>query len=275
MKKHKFKTTLVIGDAHDDPNFQQNRFDALGNFIVANQPDNIVQIGDWANLDSISFHYRNAPLLKEGRRLADDINSANIAYTRMMTPLSDYNNKRGKFKKSKYSPNLYWLTGNHEDRTSRYVKEIPELAGFLPEGTIVDLDTIDIPNEWKVVHYKDYCSIEGCMFTHAPINPATGRPFGGRYVTRRALENTNDTIVFGHSHVRQIESIKRLDGTKTGGKRTDSICVGAYFDYAPEYVRHVQSTLNWWYGLIILTHTGPGEVDVESINITRIKREYL
>lgn len=267
----KYNKTLVIGDAHDDPRFNQERFCALGNFIVANQPDNIVQIGDWANLDSISFHDRKTPLLREGRRLADDLRSADDAYIMMMEPTYKYNNKRGIVRKKKYQPNGYWLLGNHEQRTTRYVAEVPELSGFIPEGALVNLDPW-----WKVVPYKDRCWIQGCAFTHAPINPNSGQPFAGRYVTRRALDYTANTIVFGHCHVRQIDSIQRVEEGSSLGRRIDSVCVGCYLDYTPGYVRGVRGALNWWSGLTIIHHEdNEGRIDVETISIDRVKREYL
>ena len=67
----KYATTLVIPDAHDGPEYNKDRFEALGNFIVENKPDNIVQIGDFMNLDSINFFDNNKPLMKGFLDLGD------------------------------------------------------------------------------------------------------------------------------------------------------------------------------------------------------------
>ena len=123
----KLETTLVIGDAHSEPGHHDKRFQALGNFIVDNKPDNIVQIGDFLSLDSINFFDNNNPLIKEGRRLKDDIDKGVKSYIAMMQPIYDLWDKQTRWKTKKYSPNLYWLLGNHEVRTYRYTQDKPEL----------------------------------------------------------------------------------------------------------------------------------------------------
>ena len=52
FKGHK---VIVIGDAHDSPNIKQDRFKWIGKYIKAAKPDYIIQIGDWASFDSLSF----------------------------------------------------------------------------------------------------------------------------------------------------------------------------------------------------------------------------
>ena len=47
-------TTLVIPDAHVEPDQDLIRFSKLGNFITEHRPDNIVFLGDFVSLDSLS-----------------------------------------------------------------------------------------------------------------------------------------------------------------------------------------------------------------------------
>ena len=46
---------IVIGDAHDSPHISQDRFKWIGKYIKQSQPDYIIQIGDWASFDSLSY----------------------------------------------------------------------------------------------------------------------------------------------------------------------------------------------------------------------------
>ena len=57
FKGHKI---IVIGDAHDSPNIKQDRFKWIGKYIKESEPDYIIQIGDWASFDSLSFFQKNS-----------------------------------------------------------------------------------------------------------------------------------------------------------------------------------------------------------------------
>ena len=267
--KNKYETTLVIGDSHADPRFSNDRFTALGNYVVDRRPSNVIDMGDFGNLDSISFHDRGKPLLQEGMRLSDDIAAMRDAHNRIESPLNKLNNTFSKWKKRQYSPRKIKLLGNHEDRVWRYLCEKPELVGFIPHNDFVGA----VDDGWSIHPYRDYVYISGVAFTHIPMHPAGNRPIGGKYVAQRVVEGQDQTTVFGHTHTRNLHSTKRNNAN--GGTVIEGIGAGCYFDYNPDYVRGNEGQLNWWRGLLVLTHVAPGEVDVEYISINRIKDEYL
>ena len=266
-----YETTLVIGDAHADPDHSNDRFDWLGRFIIANRPDNVVQIGDFGNLDSISFHDHGRPLLKKGRRLSDDIEAMQDAFERIMGPMEDMNGALRRSKKALYRPRMYWLEGNHEDRVFRYILDKPELSGFLPETDMVGAQD----RGWTLVPYRSYCYINGTAFTHVPVNHM-GRPISGKYATMRAAEHAHHTTVFGHLHRREVLSLNRHAEGSPHGERVDGVCSGCYFDYSPDYIRRngAEGTLNWWAGLLMLTHVGDSKVDLDYISLERIREDY-
>ena len=268
---NKYKRTLVIGDAHADPRFSNERFSALGNYIIATKPDNIVQIGDFGNLDSISFHNKGKPLISEGMRLSDDLASMQDAFNRIVHPMDEENKKLSSYKHKKYKPEVYWMEGNHEDRTWRYIQDKPELSGFVPTHDFVGA----AEHGFKVIPYKDYVYIEGIGFTHAPLAPSHNVALSGKFICHRAAEGSQQSVVFGHVHHRSIHSVSRNTANSSGTTRIDSISCGCFFDYNPEYVRGNEGQLNWWRGLMMLTHIAPGEVDIETIDIRRLKQDYL
>jgi predicted phosphodiesterase len=266
----KLETTLVIGDAHSEPGHHDKRFQALGNFIVDNKPDNIVQIGDFLSLDSINFFDNNNPLIKEGRRLKDDIDKGVKSYIAMMQPIYDLWDKQTRWKTKKYSPNLYWLLGNHEVRTYRYTQDKPELSGFIPEKDFVGCKK----DGWIIINYREYVHIEGTAFTHAPMSKRANNPIGGDYVAKKAADQHTGAIVFGHTHRFGVHTTKRASEE---GKEPviQGINVGWYGDYVPSYVKGNEAQCDWWSGLVMLTHTGNGTVDIAQHGIDRVKAEYL
>ena len=267
----KYITTLVIGDSHADPRFSNERFTALGNYIADVLPDNVVQIGDFGNLDSISFHNKGKPLIAEGLRLSDDLASMQDAFNRIVQPIDALNKRNVLNKHKQYKPNVYWMEGNHEDRTWRYIQDKPELSGFVPIHDFVGA----ADRGFNVIPYKEYVYIGGVGFTHAPLAPSNNTPLGGKFICARAAEGSQQTVVFGHVHHRSVHSVNRNTAGNPEGTRVDAISAGCFFDYNPDYVRGNEGQLNWWRGLMLLTHIAPGEVDIATIDIRRLKEVYL
>ena len=266
----KIKTTLVIPDSHADPRFSNERYEALGNFIVDKRPDHVVLLGDWGNLDSISFHNGDRPLLKEGMRLKDDLDSMQEAFELMQGRIDNYNKQLSVWKKKRYEPLLHWIEGNHEDRVRRYIESHPELQLFI----ISDNGLVNARG-WNFVGYTDSVWIQGTRFTHVPLNPGNGRPISGKYSTFRAVDFTDGSVVFGHQHCRTLTSVRR--DSSNDGRVVNAYCAGCYFDYVPEYVRGVASTLPWWRGITILHHNleEEGQWDIDTFAMDAILNQYL
>ena len=63
--------TVLMPDIHY-PHYDQRVMDALEEFIIDYQPDELVYMGDQISLDCISYWNKRKPLLKEGKRLLND-----------------------------------------------------------------------------------------------------------------------------------------------------------------------------------------------------------
>ena len=263
-----YPVTLVIGDAHDSPHQNQARFEALGNYIEHTRPDNIVQIGDWGTYDSISFHNKGRPLLQEGMRLADDVASAKEAYYKTFLPTRKANAKYQLYKKRQYTPKIYWLEANHEYRIKRFLMEHPVLVGTLQEEDLVGARA----DGAELIPYRSYCYIDGVAFTHIPCARRSSMTLGGEYVTKKAAETHDTTVVFGHTHRFLVHDSSRI--REHGQNLVHAINVGWFGDYVPDYVES-EANLDWWSGLVVLRHTGAGQVDIETIQMDRLKGMYL
>lgn len=266
MKKYKYPITLAIGDPHAEPGHSNERFDALGNIILERQPDNIVNIGDFTTCDSVSSHTHKSMVLREGMRLSDDIAAGKDAYDRMMAPMNAFNKRRKSAHKKVYNPHKFWLNANHEDRVWRYIQDKPELLGFIPHTDLLGV----AEDGWNIVNYRNYIFLNGIGFTHIPMCKRVCQPISGEYVCRRAADMENQTTVFGHTHRLGVHESKR-----NGGELVQGINIGWFGDFVPGYVVGNEGKLDWWGGLVFLHHIAPGLVDIETISMDRIKKEYL
>ena len=65
---------LIIPDGHAHPDYDNERFRALGKFIIKEKPEYIVCLGDLADLPSLSSYDRGTKGF-EGRRYRKDVES--------------------------------------------------------------------------------------------------------------------------------------------------------------------------------------------------------
>ena len=114
-------THLIIPDAHCTPSVSNERFTWLGKLVARTQPDVIIDIGDWCDMESLCV-YDKGKIQFEGRRYKKDVQCALDAKERFENELA---------KAHKYKPTKIALMGNHEQRIERVSEDIPELADVL------------------------------------------------------------------------------------------------------------------------------------------------
>lgn len=260
------KTTLCIGDSHVDQDDDLVRFDWCANLIEDRRPDTICQMGDWLSLDSLNTFDTLRILNREGRRLAREIEQGVEAREILDRRIRLINDKAKALHRARYNPTKVWLEGNHEYRIQRYIATKPELAGML--GTDRSLVGAE-DNGWILVDYPGSYSADGVRYFHCPINPRTGKSLGGEYVAGRAAQSETETVVFGHTHRRLVQS------TQSRGYRRDGINVGWFGGKIPAYLdQQSADKTDWWTGLVILTHVGYSHVDIETISMERLEAMY-
>lgn len=263
------KTSLVIGDSHtiaDDPDLV--RFDVLGRLIGDRKPDNIIQMGDFFTFDSISSHNFGKALTMEGQRFAKEIDAGRSAFSRLMLHIGTLNAKRRKNKEAYYRPGMLWLLGNHEFRQQVYVEQHPEMEG------VVDFRAAFWPEAhgWDVVRYRDYCEVEGVLFTHIPMN-GMNRPHSAKHLTKNIIREHDKPVVYAHTHRLGYES----DSFRSGNadRRGTALNCGCYFENIPEYAAGGLATGSWWSGVCLLHHLDDeGNYDLETISLSRLRRMY-
>src|ERR1700743_701866 len=123
MTKH-----LVIPDTQIRIQDDLTYLEHIGKYIIDKQPDVIVQIGDFADMPSLSS-YDVGKKAFEGRRYKSDIESAQAGMQTLLGPMIEYNERQRKNGKRQYRPRMVLTLGNHEDRISRAINSDPKLDG--------------------------------------------------------------------------------------------------------------------------------------------------
>jgi hypothetical protein len=176
---------LVIPDCQIKPGVPTEHLGWIGNYIVEKQPDVIINLGDFADIDSLNS-YTKGKREAEGKRLAKDISSVVHAMEALLKPIHDFN----RTSEMKYKPEMHLTLGNHEYRMEREVEDNPRLEGMFDMG---DLGYAD--NGWTVHDFLEILKLDGVEYSHYFTSGNMGRP-----VTSAAalLRERQCSAVMGH-----------------------------------------------------------------------------
>lgn len=195
----------------------------IGQYIVDKKPDVIVQIGDFADLPSLSS-YDKGKRAFEGRRYKKDIAAARQAMDIMLAPMKAYNLQQRRNKHAQYLPRMVLTLGNHEQRIERAVNDQPELEGIIGYH--------DLPYEdWEVHDYLKPVVIDGIMYVHFLSNPMSGKPYSGNALNQ--LNKVQHSFCVGHKQTLDIATYFTPMGKQTWG-----IIAGAAYLHDEDYKGH-------------------------------------
>lgn len=254
-------THLVIPDAHAHPDFNNDRFEWLGKFALDLKPDVIVDLGDWADMPSLSSYDRGKKSF-EGRRYVRDIAAACDARERFERPIREYNSRQRDTKHRQYLPRKVALYGNHEDRIRRAVELSPEL-----DGAIGLHDLCPTKFGWEVHGFLDPVEVDGIWYSHYFPSGVMLRPIGGEHPAAYVLKAQFVSCIFGHIHLRDFSERTRADGTRILG-----LTPGCFFDYTMEWAG--MANRMWWRGVVVCHNVQNGVYDPEFVSIDRLRAMY-
>jgi hypothetical protein len=247
---------LVLPDVQAKHGNDFSFLTSIGNYILAKQPDVIVNIGDFADMESLSTYDRGLKSF-EGRSYQKDILAAREAMDALLTPIYEYNKRAKRNKDKQYKPRMVLTLGNHENRINRAINEDRKLDGLI--------STDDLPyQDWTVYPFLEVVVIEGIAFSHFFTSGLMGRPITS---AQALLNKQHMSCVAGHQQGRQIAFGKRADG-----KGMTSLIIGSCYEHQEEYLG-AQGNVHWR-GLYLLHGCKDGEFDECAVPLSYIKEHY-
>lgn len=169
------KMHLVIPDVQAKAGVCTDQMTWVGNYIVEKQPDVVVMIGDFFDMESLSS-YDRAKLSFEGRRYTKDIISGRAAMEKLLKPIDEYNRTA----RVKYTPRKVFCLGNHEIRIVRMADNHPELEGKLE---LADMGLKEYG--WEVHDFLKVVKIDGVEYSHFFTSGVKGLPVSSAAVLLR------------------------------------------------------------------------------------------
>lgn len=248
----------VIGDTQVRPEDDLSFLARIGMFIAEKQPDLIVQIGDFADMASLSS-YDVGKKSFEGRRYNEDIAAAHNGMVALLQPIWDLQQQQRKTKHAVYKPEMILTLGNHEDRITRAVNSDSKLDGTM------GLEDLQYENfGWTVFPFLEVVIHSNIAFSHYFVSGIMGRPCS---TARLTLLKMHMSCIAGHQQGRDIAYAKRADGTEI-----TSIINGASYDHSEDYLNPQTNT--HWRGIYFLHDVRDGAFDEMAVSNRYLRSRY-
>ena len=223
------KVALVIGDTHDAPKINKERFYWIGRHTAVLKPDVLIHIGDISSFDSLChFIPDDTYTAKVTKPLyEEDMLSLQEALSELDKGLGNYNVKK------------VLLEGNHEFRLHKYADKNPPVFGMLQKKFYEVMESFN----WEHIEMSKMYNFGGVNFTHVPIN-AMGKAYGGVNAERKIATETANDLVFGHSHRFQDVRVPVL-GSPLAYRRVVNVGSSMPHGHIEEYAKHNLSGWTW------------------------------
>lgn len=236
------KHILIIPDAHAHPDYDNGRFDILGDYINRHRPDMVMSIGDWADMASICEH--SSRLSLEGKRYKADVASVVDSQQRM-------------FAQVQHASDIDWqmVLGNHDARILRLASQNPQLEGVIG---MEDLRYDEFG--WTVHPFRQNVNIEGWNFQHYFPTGMSGRPISGLTAAKSLVTKNHESSVQGHSHL-----VGWHTESTASGRRIHGLCVGCYSSVAQIEDWNANTEFAWWRGVVHIRGAKDGDGGIQFV----------
>lgn len=201
-KKH-----IVIPDGQVKAGVPLEHWTHVGNYIADKHPDYVHNLGDFADMPSLSS-YDKGTKDYEGRRYRQDIDATLAAMELLMSPIRA-EQARLQSKGIVWNPKLRMYIGNHEDRITRAINLDSKL-----EGTIGLEDLGYEAAGWEVYPFLRVVVSNGIAFSHYFTSGVMGRPIAS---PRLLVQKKHMSCIMGHVQTKGVHSEYRGDGRKITG----------------------------------------------------------
>lgn len=251
-------THLIIGDQHAHYQYSNDRADWLAKLIISVNPDVVVNIGDGADMPSLSSYDKGKKSF-HGRSYRADILAHLDFQDRLWFPI---------IKRKKKLPRRVYLIGNHEERINKAVNLQPELEGTIGLGDLhLDRFYDDI------VHYvgntPGVINVDGINYAHYFVSGLSGRPIFSEHPAYSLVTKNFASCTQGHNHLIDFCQRKIIGQDQ---RVLNGLTVGCYQDYNADWAGETNRL--WWRGIVVKRNVEDGNYDPEFISLERIKKEF-
>lgn len=250
------KTHLIIPDQHAHPDHNNDRADWLAQLIKDVRPDVVVNIGDAADMPSLSA-YDKGKASFHGKSYRKDIEAHLEFQDRLWGPV-----KRSK----KKLPYRAVLEGNHEYRIKRAIEYQPELDGAISPSHLAFEDYYDTVCPY-IGGTPSIISIDGIAYAHYFVSGVMGRAVSGEHPAYSLLAKRFGSATCGHVHTADLAFRTNLQGRKI----IACVC-GVYQDYWSEWAGEVNKL--WWRGVVIKRNVEDGTYDPQFVSLDALRKAY-
>lgn len=249
---------FVIPDMQIRPGDNLDFVKRIGQYIVDKRPDIIVNMGDMADMPSLSS-YDVGKKAFEGRRYIKDVEAVIDAQAALFKPLAELQEQQVRNRKKMYDPRTIMLLGNHENRIERAIEKDAKLDGVL------SIDDLMYPKYWNEVYpFLEVIVINGVAFSHYFVTGVAGRPAS---TANAQLNKQHQSCIAGHQQGLQIAMGHRADGT-----RLTSIIAGSCYEHNEDYLG-AQGNKHWR-GCMMLHSVNDGQFDLVTVPLSYLEEKY-
>ena len=251
------KRGLLLPDVQAGPGRSNRHILWAGRYAAAKRFDPVIQIGDWADMPSLSS-YDKGKAAFEGRRLSKDWDAFRASVDQFMAPLG---------KAKGYSPRLVYTEGNHEFRLVRAANDNPELEGSLPSPCDY-LKSLG----WEVYPFLTVAKVEGVLVSHLFPLSLNGRVtqssirYGSPNASQMVRANMASCIA-GHKPGLDVAM-----HPGAGGRMLCGLIAGSFYSHSESY--NGPGFDNQWKGVVALNRLHTGRFDACPVSIEYLKAKF-
>lgn len=254
------KTAIVFTCAHADPRSNNDRALWLGELIYDIKPDYVIDLGDTADMQSLSSHDKAKPEMLVFANYEKDIDAYN-----------DFQEKlRHKVKKAKIKrPAYYGHEGNHENRIKKALANDPRVSGSRYGISFGHLET----SRWYD-EYHEYRNAAPAISVYDSVSYAHylgagnyGRAMSGARHAANLISKRHSSVTVGHSHRRDI-----YFKDDAYPRASIGLVAGCFKGREEEWAG--QANGEWWKGVVIKRNIEDGVYDPEFVSLERLEKTY-
>lgn len=246
---------VVIGDTHDSPEVEKDRFYWLGRFVADTAPDAVVQIGDLLTLDSLNTYIPNESFYGKAKpSYMRDLASGEEALEMFDRGVADT-----------LVPIKHITLGNHERRLWKFEDKTPEVYGMMQTQFTKLLES----HGWGWTEYGEFYFIGGVGFVHVPLNELE-KPYGGKTANHRVCLDSTFDIVWGHTHKDSNYKVSKI-GPRNYVRSLNVGCALPY-QHVEKYASH--GTTGWSWGVYLIGISGGHIQSWEWTSMLELEKRY-